>query len=247
MKIEKLNDNQIRCTLTKDDLAQRQIRLSELAYGSEKARALFRDMIKKANAELGFNAVESPLMVEAIPTSEEEIVLLITKYEYPDELDTRFSRFTDPDMGLYDHLPNGKEHKQIQSVSDIIDIFKNAHEAKKEKPGDEAFKEQLRKQLDSMQRTFWFADLSDAIRLASALKNRIYGETYLCKDTREGGYYLILCKGDLSPEEFNRVCNIAVEFASKQIPAGTLNRNYFKEHDAVIIEKHAIETLTELA
>lgn len=34
MKIEKINDNQIRCTLTRDDLAQRQLKLSELAYGS---------------------------------------------------------------------------------------------------------------------------------------------------------------------------------------------------------------------
>ena len=36
MKIEKINENQIRCTLTKDDLAERQIKLSELAYGTEK-------------------------------------------------------------------------------------------------------------------------------------------------------------------------------------------------------------------
>ena len=34
MRIEKLNDNQIRCTLTRDDLANRQIKLSELAYGT---------------------------------------------------------------------------------------------------------------------------------------------------------------------------------------------------------------------
>ena len=38
MKIEKINDNQIRCTLTSDDLAKRQIRISELAYGTEKAK-----------------------------------------------------------------------------------------------------------------------------------------------------------------------------------------------------------------
>ena len=35
MKIEKVNDNQIRCTLTKEDLADRQLKLSELAYGTE--------------------------------------------------------------------------------------------------------------------------------------------------------------------------------------------------------------------
>ena len=60
MKLEKLNDNQIRCTLTKADLADRQIKLSELAYGSEKAKSLFRDMMQQANAEFGFEANDIP-------------------------------------------------------------------------------------------------------------------------------------------------------------------------------------------
>ena len=42
MKIEKVNDHQIRCTLTKDDLANRQIKISELAYGSDKAKEIGR-------------------------------------------------------------------------------------------------------------------------------------------------------------------------------------------------------------
>ncbi|MFW5645973.1 MAG: adaptor protein MecA, partial [Acetivibrio ethanolgignens] len=43
MKIEKISDNQIRCTLSKKDLLERELRISELAYGTEKAKALFRD------------------------------------------------------------------------------------------------------------------------------------------------------------------------------------------------------------
>ena len=46
MKLEKLSDTQIRCTLSKEDLSQRQLHLSELAYGSEKAKELFRDMMQ---------------------------------------------------------------------------------------------------------------------------------------------------------------------------------------------------------
>ena len=38
MKIEKINDNKIRCTLTSADLAERNLKLSELAYGTEKAK-----------------------------------------------------------------------------------------------------------------------------------------------------------------------------------------------------------------
>ena len=65
MKIEKVNDNQIRCTLTKSDLIERQIKISELAYGTEKAKSLFRDMMQQASYEYGFEAEDIPLMIEA--------------------------------------------------------------------------------------------------------------------------------------------------------------------------------------
>ena len=93
MKIEKLSDNQIRCTLTRADLAERQLQLSELAYGTEKARSLFHDMMQQAAQEFGFEAENMPLMIEAIPSSSDSIVLIITKVEDPEELDTRFSKF----------------------------------------------------------------------------------------------------------------------------------------------------------
>ena len=98
MKLEKLSDTQIRCTLSKDDLSQRQLHLSELAYGSEKAKELFRDMMQQASIELGFEADNIPLMIEAIPISNDCLVLVVTKVEDPDELDTRFSRFSKINM-----------------------------------------------------------------------------------------------------------------------------------------------------
>ena len=102
MKLEKLNDNQIRCTLSKSDLDKRELRLSELAYGSPKARALFRDMIQQASIELGFDAENIPIMIEAIPISSDCLVLVVTKVEDPEELDTRFSRFSSPASDDYD-------------------------------------------------------------------------------------------------------------------------------------------------
>ena len=69
MKIEKINENKIRCFLTRDDLENRHIKLSEIAYGTEKARSLFRDMMEQASSQFGFEADNIPLMVEAIPMS----------------------------------------------------------------------------------------------------------------------------------------------------------------------------------
>lgn len=93
MKIEKLSDNQIRCTLNKADLVERELKISELAYGTEKAKDLFREMMQQASFEFGFEAEDIPLMIEAIPVSADCIILVITKVEDPEELDTRFSKF----------------------------------------------------------------------------------------------------------------------------------------------------------
>ena len=75
MKIERVNENQIRCTLNQADLASRQLKISELAYGSEKAKELFRDMMQQASYEVGFEADDIPLMIEAIPIVVPVIIL----------------------------------------------------------------------------------------------------------------------------------------------------------------------------
>ena len=71
MKIEKVNDHQIRCTLTRDDLAKRDLKITELAYGTDKAKELFQDMMQQANIAFGFDAEDTPLMIEAIPINSE--------------------------------------------------------------------------------------------------------------------------------------------------------------------------------
>lgn len=125
MKIEKISDNQIRCTLNKQDLTDRELRLSELAYGTEKAKALFRDMIQQASYEFGFEADDIPLMIEAIPVSPECLVLIITKVEDPDELDTRFSRFS-PDRDTED-LSSEEDDDEVSYADEILNCFSQLH------------------------------------------------------------------------------------------------------------------------
>ena len=124
MKIEKINENQIRCTLTKEDLDSHQIRISELAYGTEKAKRLFRDMMQQAQIQFGFEADNIPLMIEAIPVNAESVILIITKVEDPEELDTRFSKFA-PFKG---NKPS--DTVEIDGADNIIDIFQKLCESK---------------------------------------------------------------------------------------------------------------------
>ena len=120
MKIEKLNDNQIRCTLTRSDLADRELKLSELVTGTEKARSLFQDMMAQASEEFGFEAEDMPLMIEAVPASSDSVVLIITKVDDPEELDNKFAKFGTPHHML-DKLEGAEEFLDlINKVKDAV-------------------------------------------------------------------------------------------------------------------------------
>lgn len=103
MKRERISDNKVRFTLDREDLKLRDVRLSELSYGSSKAKELFEELMELAREDLGYDMEAKPFMVEAIPTSEEGLIVNISKVDDPEELDPRFSRFTN---GLeYDQNP----------------------------------------------------------------------------------------------------------------------------------------------
>lgn len=122
MKLERLSENQIRCTLNKADLADRELLLNELAYGTDKAKELFRDMMEQASEELGFEVNDIPLMIEAIPVSPDCLILIITKVEDPEELDTRFSRFSKyTDIEIDDDSNSSEEADSASSDDNTTD------------------------------------------------------------------------------------------------------------------------------
>ena len=229
MKIEKINDNKIRCTLTSADLAERNLKLSELAYGTEKARSLFQDMMLEANQQFGFNVDNAPLMVEAVPVAPDSIVLIITRVEDPQELDTRFAKFAPSGDDT-----DGPEPVQYSGADDIIDLFhklcdvKNKAQeiakkaAQKENEKEPAASEE--KNLDLV-RTFHFSTIQDL--------------------TADANYQLVLHQSGCKPEEFNKVCNILSEYG-RQESFSLAAEAFLLEHGNAMVKENALQELASL-
>ena len=258
MKIEKINENQIRCTLTRADLEERQIRLSELAYGSDKANTLFRDMMQQASSEFGFEADNTPLMIEAIPVSADSIILIISKVDDPEELDTRFSKFTP--FGNATAVSEDAPPIEVEGADDILDIFQKIYEAKakamerrkKEKAASEN-KETATKPENigdtpvsvNLMREYVFQNLDTVIEAAHGLNNFFQGFSALYKDEKNNTYSLVLHQEETSPEDFNRVCNMLSEYG-KGSPFSPAKQAYFKEHGVCILPSKALTHLTQI-
>ena len=253
MKIEKISENQIRCTLTKEDLAERQIKLSELAYGTEKVKTLFRDMMQQASYEFGFEAEDLPLMIEAIPLSADTIILIITKVEYPEELDTRFSKFSEPDAeDLADSGYGDNQAAMPEGADDILDLFRRVQEqCKKQKkeeftPLAETLKEEAPSEVVvEISKLYVFSSLDQITRIAHVLKGFYNEKNSLYKNEVSHKYYLIVTKGAQSPEDFNKVCNILSEYAMQQTHTVAAEA-FLKEHYCVLLADNALQALGEL-
>ena len=254
MKIDKLNDNQIRCTLTREDLISRKIRLSELTYGSEKARSLFQDMMSQASRDLGFEVDNTPLMIEAIPVSIDSIVLIITKVEDPEELDSRFSRFSSEDNAP---ASGATIAESLSGLDDILDLISRLTKGRRAAASEEGpFTEAPAGEEDAsaaagadkvynITRFFLFNDLETIISASAAAGGRFKGHSALFKNPEDGNYYLILRKEDTVAEDFNRICNILTEYA---VSIDYMNgmEEFFREHMETIVAKDAIGTLAAL-
>jgi len=258
MKIEKVNDHQIRCTLTKADLADRELKISELAYGTEKAKSLFRDMMQQAAFEFGFEAEDIPLMIEAIPLNSECIVLIITKVEDPEELDTRFSKFA---PSVHDSENGVEEASNVVSegADDILDLFKKINEgnfidfpAKEEssKASTDSVKYDVpngiqktkeTKPAMNLTRVYLLDNLDSVTKLSRVLKFYYKGNNSLYKNSKTGIYTLVISKSGHTPEEFNKICNIISEYAAPE-RFSIAGEAYLEEHYEPVIKNTAVQS-----
>lgn len=247
MRIEKINDNQIKCILTKEDLASRHIKISELAYGSEKTRLLFRDMMEQAAADFGFEAGDIPLMIEAIPLSHEKIALIVTKVESPEELDTRFSQFTHQDDEDDGYIGSSDESSDESSFTDSMasEIMNMIEKMRGEE--DHAAKTHAPKEHSASPSVclYSFSDLELAINACKHIEHVYNGSSRLYKDSGKNVFYLLIKQGDCYSPQFTQINNMLCAYLTPE-PFSAAAVLHFEEHLKTIIKTSAVQTLAKL-
>lgn len=182
-------------------------------------------------------------MIEAIPINSECIVLIITKVEDPEELDTRFSKFA----------PSVHEEEDSISVSDtrdeVLDLFKKIHDEALSAPANK--ESSVSSEKVTKERTvsieaayiFTFSSMSDLTRSAHIVADWYDGESSLYKDETTGSYKLIIRIGDASAETYNKACNILSEYG-KGHRFSEVGNAYFEEHYEALCMHNALQSLS---
>lgn len=233
MKFERLDENKIRCTLTKAELAEKHINLTELAYGTDKAKALFKDLMDQARDELGFEVNDMPLMIEAIPVKPDSLMLIITKVSNPDEMNSRFSKFA----GLN---PN-------EIVENLMDGEQSAPETPEQTTVEDAWKEEASdiNVKDAAYVVFAFDSIKDVISVAHIVTGYYKSDNSLYSNPHDNRLYLLMYRNHNTEDEMRRVGLKASEYGF-YIKTIYSSREFFDEHFQLIIKDEALQRLAEI-
>ena len=226
MKIEKISDTQIKVTLSHSDLLDGDLKISELAYGSQKAQALFKDMMARAYEDFGFETDNVPLMIEAVPLSTDSIMIVVTKVEDPTQIEQK--------LDAIGERPTHRTFKEPEEdrLTDLALMGKdNVAETQEAKPVQEV-----------NHLMYMFTDFDSMCMAAHGISAQYVGDNSLYKYHEK--YFLVLGKNKKADAKFQGTIGILDEFGSR-CPSSELNENFLKEHGTLMINLHAVDVLSK--
>lgn len=221
MKAERINKNQIRFTLNSDDLSQRNIRISELSYGSDKAKALFHDMMVTAQQEFGFDFSAQPIMIEAVPLSQGSIMITVTKVHKPETGEPVIPAITTP-------LSSPRLESPSPSVAE---------------PSEQA-QDPKRPQQDHYY-LFGFPDFRTLCETAALVPDQLHLKNCLYLDPKTQRYYIETQYRQNGPK-VRYTLNLLYEYAS-EIHCNPMSGLFMKEHAQCLMNSRALQKLKHLA
>ncbi|MGL6175184.1 MAG: adaptor protein MecA [Cellulosilyticaceae bacterium] len=224
MKIEKVSDTQIRVTLDHADLKNRNIKISELAYGSSKAQALFKDMMNQAFEDFGFEAENVPLMIEAVPLSTDSIMIVVTKVEDPAQIEQKL-----------DAIGERPTHRSFKEpLSDLLTDLELLSASKSKSTSEPA--------PASKTLMYCFNTLDDVCFTAHHIQHVYFGDNSLYK--YKDKYFLILNANKNTSTKQGVLVSMLDEFGERGT-SSDLNELFLLEHGQAIIKSTAIDVLAK--
>ncbi|MBO4410645.1 MAG: adaptor protein MecA [Lachnospiraceae bacterium] len=208
--MERINEHQVRCVITLQDLEEHKLTTGDLKYGTKEIRALFNEVIGRAVENYKFNEDHLPVMVEAIPIKDGELLVILSAVENVEELDPHFAHFQD-------------------DVADMDESTETADAQGFPAPEDTA---------DEQVVLFSFDGIGDVIRFCHRIATvDLHSELYR-GETAHGFYLALFCPDYMQPEEFVQFKNSLREFREPMEKSNAIYA-WLREHNApVVVEPH---------
>ena len=237
MKVERINNNQIRFIFMAQDLAERGININDILTRSpNKTQGLFQEITTLLSEEYEFSSAGVPLMFEAT-MMRDTLSVLVTKMAQGDgagfgaggEINQGFAGMVNDVMAQI----SGQQHFQPYADTNIY-----PPNPVKPPPNQKNVRQVPPPKIDYV--SFAFPNIDDMATAAARIDDTYKGRSHVYK--MDGKYHLLLQNIGRDDYSTKKIEKLLHEFGQKQ-PLSPLSYSIMQEHGEVVIAENAIGSL----
>ena len=218
MKIEKVNNDRLKITLTISDLREQDIDIADLSFDTPKAHTFFDEILSRAFDEFGFEINDAPVIIEASPVSKDTLVIFISKVDR----ETVLNRL--------------KAHtEKLEDVSKSLELTNGTMKLPAPAEGNK------RKRRSKSEPLIYSSSTLDNIENACLNLSGLFEGQSMLYSFKEM-YYLVLGKNRIKGVSFAKIEAVLSEYMSK-VKTSVLTLAYLDEHSKVILKTRAVEQM----
>lgn len=210
MRMERINEHQVRCVITMKDLEEHKLTSGDLKYGTKEIKALFNEVLGQAVEHYQFNEEHLPVMIEAIPIQGGELLVILSAVDNVEELDPHFAHFEE-------------DAEELTEDRDAVTGFADAVE----RP-------------ESGVCLFRFSDMGDVIRFSNRISGvSLHTELYR-RSTPHRLYVAVFRQEDMEISDFHAFRNSLSEYAEVEEHGALLYAWLKEHGEFVLNEPHIL-------
>jgi len=239
LKIERISDTQVKFILDNADLLEKNLKITELAYGSEKTQVLFQEMLERAYNECGFEVENVPIMIEAIPVAVDSIIIIVTKVANGGDIEAKFNNFFSKTGDF-----SQSHRKDVGFGKSFGAVPPSNRQMPNPFPSPQAHQKPMPRPRSQRERVYVysFAKMDDAISLCARIADIYDGQSSMYKHS---GKYFMVFDNRQSIKRVRELQNILSEYATKHV-SGEITKFYLMEHGETMIATDAVQLLAKI-
>ena len=236
MKFRRINDDTVRCIVSKEDMQEYGIALEDFFKNKGKIHDFLHEVVERAEQEVGYEPKEGLLSMQIIPISQNTISITFTEQGNGD--------YNDMIEGLKESVSEMLEDEETLTIDEMSEEDEEDNDAT-----DETIEENHRTHnmiavgmeksstiMIAMQSMEKIANFCRMVNIDKTVNSELY------KMNNKNVYCLIIDKNRLSSTIMRYILLVAVEYTS-HITDEMKTIAYVREHGEKIIEKSAYRIL----
>lgn len=251
MEFERIGRNTVQCHMTVEEMREYGLRIEDFFTNQEKSRDFLERLVERAEEEIGYEVESGMISMQLMRMPDDSLVITFSD-RGEEGLQSMLNQIQNLagliDEGTAESIVNAMAREAGATSEESLHSEENMQEFEerlKNLPEEEAKKlSQKNRKKRSAAKVYRFEQFQALENFAASLEMTKTFPNKLYRDGKMGAWYLLVKKGKLKLEEYERVCHRLMEYGVL-LTGQPFIEQYCKEHYEMIIGKQALQLIKE--